>query len=174
MFHTGNPDSALWEFKHGQGNFKRGDLMGLREIKRRASRHALVHRGEYGSAKPAPSQPGTPAEPMPPMQGGDPGGDPRMAGGVDHTHAIYDLSSRLQRLEDNAHFAHIKQQAAMEAVQRLLHISQEMARAMLSLVPDPSNPVYREGECPVLFADVLAFAQACPHPISIPYAKNGK
>ncbi|EGY16328.1 flocculation suppression protein [Verticillium dahliae VdLs.17] len=64
-FHTGNPDMALWEFKHGNGNFKRGDLVGLREIKRRASRHALVHR-DYPNTKPSTSQPGTPAEPMPP------------------------------------------------------------------------------------------------------------
>ncbi|EHA27545.1 hypothetical protein ASPNIDRAFT_53726 [Aspergillus niger ATCC 1015] len=40
VFHTGSPDSALWEFKHGNGNFKRGDLA-------------------------AASQPGTPAEPVP-------------------------------------------------------------------------------------------------------------
>lgn len=63
VFHTGSPDSALWEFKHGNGNFKRGDLAGLREIKRRASRHALIHRDSFPSHKAPASQPGTPAEP---------------------------------------------------------------------------------------------------------------
>jgi hypothetical protein len=38
------PNSPLWEFKHRNGKFKRGDLIGLREIGRRASRHALIHR----------------------------------------------------------------------------------------------------------------------------------
>lgn len=64
VFHTGSPDSALWEFKHGNGNFKRGDLAGLREIKRRASRHALIHRDSFPGHKAPVSQPGTPAEPV--------------------------------------------------------------------------------------------------------------
>lgn len=64
VFHTGSPDSALWEFKHGNGNFKRGDLAGLREIKRRASRHALIHRDSFPGHKAPASQPGTPAEPV--------------------------------------------------------------------------------------------------------------
>ena len=68
VFHTGSPESPLWEFKHGNGNFKRGDLVGLREIKRRASRHALVHRDSYSAPKPPLSQPGTPAEPVHTMQ----------------------------------------------------------------------------------------------------------
>jgi hypothetical protein len=50
VFHTGSPDTALWEFKHGAGSFKRGDLVGLREIKRRASRHALIHRESFSAA----------------------------------------------------------------------------------------------------------------------------
>ena len=29
VFHTGSPESPLWEFKHGNGNFKRGDLVGI-------------------------------------------------------------------------------------------------------------------------------------------------
>ncbi|MCJ1401496.1 hypothetical protein MMC11_004710 [Xylographa trunciseda] len=70
VFHTGAPESTLWEFKHGNGNFKRGDLAGLREIKRRASRHALIHRDSFSSPhKPSVSQPGTPAEPM--LEAGD-------------------------------------------------------------------------------------------------------
>lgn len=126
----------MWEFKHGNGNFKRGDLVGLREIKRRASRHALVHR-ESNYSKPATSQPGTPAEsmPLPPESA-----DARLAG-IEHT--LFDLSARLQRSEETAHYMHVKNQAAMETVHRLLHFNQELSRAVLSLVPSDS-PVSRD------------------------------
>jgi hypothetical protein len=137
VFHTGNPDSALWEFKHGNGNFKRGDLVGLREIKRRASRHALVHR-EYNNQKPAPSQPGTPAEPMPPMPENS---DPRL-GGIEHS--LYELTSRLQRSEENAHYMHVKQQVMVDTINRLLQYNQELSRTVLSLVT-PDNPLHRDG-----------------------------
>jgi hypothetical protein len=129
----------MWEFKHGNGNFKRGDLVGLREIKRRASRHALVHR-EYNNQKAPPSQPGTPAEPMPPMQE-TASSDPRSVEGT-----IYDLSARLQRSEENAQFMHIKQQAMLDTVTRLLHFNQELTRAVLALSPSPDSPVHRDGK----------------------------
>ncbi|EEY19438.1 flocculation suppression protein [Verticillium alfalfae VaMs.102] len=133
-FHKGNPDMALWEFKHGNGNFKRGDLVGLREIKRRASRHALVHR-DYPNTKPSTSQPGTPAEPMPPPP---PESAETRGGSVEH--ALYDLSMRLQRSEESAHFMHIKHQAVMETMTRLLQFNQELSRAVLGLVPDQGHP----------------------------------
>ena len=93
VFHTGAPESTLWEFKHGNGNFKRGDLAGLREIKRRASRPHLMHRDSFSSPhKPSVSQPGTPAEPLPET------GDPRLA----HIeHSLYDLHARLMRTEES-------------------------------------------------------------------------
>lgn len=126
----------MWEFKHGNGNFKRGDLVGLREIKRRASRHALVHR-EYSNQKAPPSQPGTPAEPMPQMP---------EAGERTIESTIYDLSARLQRSEETAQFMHVKQQAMMDTVTRLLHFNQELTRAVLALTPSPDNPVHRDGK----------------------------
>ncbi|KAK0704728.1 HSF-type DNA-binding-domain-containing protein [Lasiosphaeris hirsuta] len=134
VFQHGPPDATLWEFKHGNGNFKRGDLVGLREIKRRASRHALVHR-DYGSQKPPPSQPGTPAEPMPPMQEG---GDPRI-NSIEH--ALYDLTTRFQRHEENAHFKH---QTIMDTVARLLQFNRELSQAVLALAPSPDNLIYRD------------------------------
>ncbi|KAJ9132270.1 Transcription factor SFL1 [Pleurostoma richardsiae] len=137
VFHNGSPDQTMWEFKHGNGNFKRGDLVGLREIKRRASRHALVHR-EYSNQKPPPSQPGTPAEPMPPVSDGS---DPRLAG-IEHT--LYELSVRLQRSEETSQYLHVKQQAVMDTVTRLLHFNQELSRTVLSLVPSPDNPIHRD------------------------------
>ena len=93
VFHTGSPESTLWEFKHGNGNFKRGDLAGLREIKRRASRHALIHRDSFSAPhKPSVSQPGTPAETMPEA------GDTRLA---NLEHSLYDLHARLMRTEES-------------------------------------------------------------------------
>ncbi|KAI1333941.1 hypothetical protein F5Y15DRAFT_409979 [Xylariaceae sp. FL0016] len=137
VFHTGSPETALWEFKHGNGNFKRGDLVGLREIKRRASRHALVHR-EYNNQKPPPSQPGTPAEPMPPIHDG--GGDPRMSA---IEHSLYEVQLRLQRSEENANITQMKYQAMVETLNRVLHINLELSRAVLSFVP-PENPLHRD------------------------------
>ncbi|KAK9414625.1 hypothetical protein SUNI508_11063 [Seiridium unicorne] len=137
VFHTGSPETVLWEFKHGNGNFKRGDLVGLREIKRRASRHALVHR-EYSNSKPTPSQPGTPSEPMPPIPDG---ADPRVVG-IEHT--IFDISSRLQRSEENAHFMHVKHQVMVDTVTRLLDFNQILSRTVLSLVPNPNEPIHQD------------------------------
>jgi hypothetical protein len=140
VFHTGSPDSALWEFKHGNGNFKRGDLVGLREIKRRASRHALVHRDSYPAPKAPISQPGTPAEPIHGMQEST---ESRLTN-LEHT--LYEMHGRLQRSEDNSQFLHVRNQVVMEALSRSLQLNHEMARAMLSLVPNPDTPLHRDGK----------------------------
>lgn len=116
MFHTGAPDAPLWEFKHGNGNFKRGDLVGLREIKRRASRHALVHRDSYPAPKPSPSQPGTPAETMHGMQDST---ESRLTG-VEHT--LYDIHAKLQQSENNSQFLHVRNQVVMEALSRSFQV----------------------------------------------------
>lgn len=137
VFHTGNPDTTLWEFKHGNGSFKRGDVAALRDIKRRASRHALVHR-ETTYPKPSSSQPGTPAEPIPPPPDTI---DGRLAS---LEHMLYDTNLRLQRSEENAHYMHMKNQAAMETLGRLLSFNQELSRVMLTLV-SAESPVYRDG-----------------------------
>lgn len=140
----------MWEFKHGNGNFKRGDLVGLREIKRRASRHALVHR-EFNSQKSAAaSQPGTPAEPMAPMQDGS---EARLSH-MEHT--LYDLSARLQRYEENAQFMQMRHQAVMDTVSRLLQFNQDLSRAVLALAPSPDNPIHRDGKYRHITTDLLA------------------
>lgn len=93
VFHTGSPESAMWEFKHGNGNFKRGDTAGLREIKRRASRHSLIHRDSFTSPhKPSVSQPGTPAEPIQDSE------DRRLSS---LEQCINELHNRLVRTEEN-------------------------------------------------------------------------
>jgi hypothetical protein len=116
VFHTGAPDAPLWEFKHGNGNFKRGDLVGLREIKRRASRHALVHRDSYSAPKPPLTQPGTPAEPMHTMQEST---ESRL---TQLEHTLYDMHARLQRSEDNSQFLHVRNQIVMESLSRSLQV----------------------------------------------------
>lgn len=136
VFHNGSPEHPLWEFKHGQNNFKRGDLVGLREIKRRASRHNLVHHPQ----KPPPSQPGTPAEPMPPVQDG---GDPRVAS-LERT--VHDLCYRLDRSEATTQYMNIKHRALLDSVTRLLHYNQELSRIILGLVNNPDNPHYKDGK----------------------------
>jgi hypothetical protein len=108
VFHTGSPESALWEFKHGNGNFKKGDLMGLREIKRRASRHTLIHRDSFSNAKPPPSQPGTPAEVIPDT-------DQRLA----HLeYALGDVHNRLSRTEESHSLLTSRCQALTESLTR--------------------------------------------------------
>lgn len=137
VFHTTSPDTALWEFKHGGGNFKRGDLVGLREIKRRASKHSLVHR-EYNSQKPSPLQPGTPAEPMPMPHDA---GEARLAG---IEHSLYDVGIRLQRSEESAHYMHVKHQAMSDMLAKSMQFNQELTRLLLALVPTPDHPVHRD------------------------------
>lgn len=116
VFHTGSPESPLWEFKHGNGSFKRGDLVGLREIKRRASRHALVHRDSYSAPKPPLSQPGNPTEPIHPMP------DSTESRLVNLEHTLYDMHGRLQRSEDNSQFLHVRNQIVMDALSRSLQV----------------------------------------------------
>lgn len=137
VFHTGSPDSPLWEFKHGAGSFKRGDLVGLREIKRRASRHALIHRDSFSTGAPKmPIQPpvGTPIEQMP---------DP-----VESRLSILewnqqDLYSRLARTEEAYTAMTSKCHALLEGLTKCHQWNQELTSHILTLVPDPDNAVHR-------------------------------
>ncbi|KAH0558746.1 hypothetical protein GP486_004608 [Trichoglossum hirsutum] len=136
VFHTGSPESTLWEFKHGNGNFKRGDLVGLREIKRRASRHALIHRDSVSSGyKATASSPGTPAEPITDTT------ESRLAG-LEHT--LYDLNSRLSRSEENYAILSSRYQSLAEGLLRCHHWNHDLSHFLTAIIPDPENPVYRE------------------------------
>lgn len=115
VFHTGSPDSTLWEFKHGNGSFKRGDLVGLRDIKRRASRHALIHRDSFSGTKSAgPSVPGTPNEQM---------GDPVESRMMSVEQTLFDIQSRLARTEENNVMLSNRCQAAVEGLTRCHQVS---------------------------------------------------
>lgn len=114
VFHTGSPDSALWEFKHGNGNFKRGDLIGLREIKRRASRHALIHRDSFPGHKAAVSQPGTPAEPVP---------DATEARLMHLEHSLFDMHNRLSRAEEGNVALNSRCHGMADSLTKCYHVS---------------------------------------------------
>ncbi|KAI9373968.1 HSF-type DNA-binding-domain-containing protein [Aspergillus egyptiacus] len=135
VFHTGSPDSALWEFKHGNGNFKRGDLVGLREIKRRASRHALIHRDSFPGHKAAASQPGTPAEPVP---------DATEARLMNLEHMLFDMHNRLSRAEEGNAALNARCQAMAESISRCYHWTHSISRFLQGMVPDRESLLYRD------------------------------
>ncbi|ESZ96222.1 hypothetical protein SBOR_3380 [Sclerotinia borealis F-4128] len=130
VFHSAAPEQPMWEFKHGQNLFKRGNVVGLREIKRRASRQALVHRDSYSAPKPPFSHPGTPAEPVQSIQEST---ESRL---TQLEHTLYDVHARLARNDETS-------QVVMETLTRSLQLNQEMSRMMLSLV-NPESPLHRE------------------------------
>lgn len=110
VFHNGSPDSPLWEFKHGNGNFKRGDLVGLREIKRRASRHALIHRDSFSAPKiPTGPPAGQAVDPMP---------DPVESRLNVLEHNLYDMHARMQRSEDTCAYLNQKSLVLVEGMMR--------------------------------------------------------
>jgi hypothetical protein len=136
VFHTGSPDSALWEFKHGNGNFKRGDLVGLREIKRRASRHALIHRDSFPGHKTAASQPGTPAEPAP---------DATEARLMQLEHMLFDMHNRLSRAEEGNATLNSRCQAMAESIIKCHQVRTQSP--MLVLCLSHSSGVIRYPGC---------------------------
>ncbi|KAF2464674.1 uncharacterized protein BDR25DRAFT_94600 [Lindgomyces ingoldianus] len=137
VFHTGSPDSPLWEFKHGNGSFKRGDLVGLREIKRRASRHALIHRDSFSTGPKVPAGPpvGAPVEPMP---------DPVESRLNVLEHSLYDMHTRMQRSEDSCAYLNQKNQVLMEGLMRCHQWNHELTNYIIALVPDPENQIHKD------------------------------
>jgi hypothetical protein len=129
VFHTGSPESALWEFRHGNGNFKKGDLMGLREIKRRASRHTLIHRDSFSNPKPGVSQPGTPADVMP-------DNDQRLA---QLEYMFNDMHARLSRTEESHTLLSSRCQALTESLVRCHQWLQNFSGAIQSVTSADSN-----------------------------------
>ena len=132
VFHTGSPESALWEFKHGNNNFKKGDLTGLREIKRRASRHTLLHRESF-SGKAGQSQPGTPSEILP-------DNDTRLANAE---FALQDIHNRLLRTEESYALMSSRCQALTEGMVKVHEWSRDLSQSLQSFVPTQS-PLYHD------------------------------
>ncbi|RAL61730.1 hypothetical protein DID88_002798 [Monilinia fructigena] len=137
VFHQNAPDTPLWEFKHGLNSFKRGDLVGLREIKRRASRQSLVHRDSYSAPKPPLSLPGTPAEPIQSIQEST---ESRL---TQLEHTLYDMHGRLAKNDETTHSFHVRNQIVMDTLTRVLQMNHDMSRMMLSLT-SPESPLHRD------------------------------
>ncbi|KAF1978528.1 hypothetical protein BU23DRAFT_226923 [Bimuria novae-zelandiae CBS 107.79] len=136
VFHTGSPDSPLWEFKHGNGNFKRGDLVGLREIKRRASRHALIHRDSFSTPKGPPVPPsGPPVDTMP---------DPVESRLAALEHGLYDMHARMQRSEDSCAYLSQKNTILMDNMIKCQQWNHDLTNFIMALIPDPENQVHRD------------------------------
>ncbi|KAF2712229.1 hypothetical protein K504DRAFT_373782 [Pleomassaria siparia CBS 279.74] len=136
VFHTGSPDSPLWEFKHGNGSFKRGDLVGLREIKRRASRHALIHRDSFSAPKVPTGPPaGAPVEPMP---------DPVESRLNALEHSVYEMHGRMQRSEDSCIYLNQKNTFLMEGMMRCHQWNHELTNYIIAMVPDPESQIHRD------------------------------
>ncbi|EFR04327.1 hypothetical protein MGYG_07335 [Nannizzia gypsea CBS 118893] len=135
VFHTGSPDSPMWEFRHGNGSFRKGDVAGLRDIKRRASRHALIHRDSFSTHKANQSQPGTPAEAA--MDGLD----PRMA---NLEQSLYDMHNRLARMEDHNALLSSHCHILADGLARCHQWTSTMSSFIVSLVPDAENSIHKE------------------------------
>ncbi|KAF2814074.1 HSF-type DNA-binding domain-containing protein [Mytilinidion resinicola] len=137
VFHTGSPDSPLWEFKHGNGSFKRGDLVGLREIKRRASRHALIHRDSFSAGPKVPTGPpaGVPVEPMP---------DPVESRLGMLEHGYYEMTNRMNRAEDSYAYLNQKYQVVMEGLIKCHQWNHELTNYIMAMVHDPENQIYKD------------------------------
>jgi len=126
VFHTGSPDSPLWEFKHGNGSFKRGDLVGLREIKRRASRHALIHRDSFSAPKVPTGPPaGAPVEPMT---------DPVESRLNVLEHSLYDVHARMSRSEDSCAYLNQRNMLLMEGMLRCHQVCPFVETCFLGLM----------------------------------------
>ncbi|KAK2739259.1 hypothetical protein FQN57_006594 [Myotisia sp. PD_48] len=134
VFHNGSPDSPMWEFRHGNGSFRKGDVAGLRDIKRRASRHALIHRDSFQNHKQNLSQPGTPAEPLP-------DGLDRMAS---FEQSLYDVHSRLTRMEDHNALLSSRCQMLTESLIRCHQWTSSMSSFITSLAPDTPDNIHRD------------------------------
>ena len=130
VFHTANGKAGVnvWEFKHGQGLFRKGDLTSLRLIKRRTSK--------TNSNKMAQSQPGTPAE-MQPMN------EAHEARISQLEYVVNDLHNRLHRSEDHANFLTARYFSLVQTTTRLSQTNQELGRTVASLA-GPDHRMYRD------------------------------
>lgn len=141
VFHNGAPDNTLWEFRHGNGSFKRGDLTGLKEIKRRASRHTLIHRDSFSTTAAkslAPAQPIPPPSEMPV----DPGADRLTM--LEHT--VWEMHSRLARTEDTVSYLKGRCQMLSEGLLRCHRWNQDLAGYLNSAVPETDTAVHRNSK----------------------------
>ncbi|KAF1987052.1 hypothetical protein K402DRAFT_331524 [Aulographum hederae CBS 113979] len=137
VFQNGSTDQPLWEFKHGNGSFRRGDLVSLREIKRRASRQTLIHRDSFSSQRPnAPSA--ASSQPVEPMT------DSVEARLSALETSLWETHSRLSRSEESNVFLTQRYSVLTEGLMRCHQWSSELTTHLLTMVPDPDNPIHKD------------------------------
>ncbi|KAI5198490.1 hypothetical protein E4T39_06748 [Aureobasidium subglaciale] len=121
----------------------RGDLNGLRDIKRRASRHTLIHRDSFSNATPKMTlQPPPPPPPGVPMEASMP--DPVEARLSMLEFNLQDVYARLARSEDAYANLSAKCQMLSEGLARCHYWSGELSTQLLSIVPDPETTIHRD------------------------------
>ena len=135
VFHNGSPETPLWEFKHGGGSFKKGDLDSLRDIKRRASRHTLIHRDSFstGAKQSTPQQAPLADAPTDSVEG-------RMNM---LEQSLFDLHTRLTRSEEHNALVSARCQDLTEKLTKSYQHNQELAGNLATFVEDPQHPVRR-------------------------------
>jgi hypothetical protein len=140
VFHNGAPDSTLWEFRHGNGNFKRGDVLGLREIKRRASRHTLINRDTFptGPKSLAPAQPLNGPQEMT--------GDTLENRLNDLETHYFNMHTRLARSEDSLVYLTNKCQVLTDGLKRCHSWNQDLATYIAAVVPDSESQIHRDSK----------------------------
>ncbi|KAF3181898.1 hypothetical protein TWF788_006361 [Orbilia oligospora] len=137
VFHSASPDSALWEFKHGGGSFKRGDLASLRDIRRRPSRPAIHKEPQYnhGNRHVVPSTPGTPNEQSVDTIEG------RLAS---LEQAYWDVNNRVHRLEDANHTLGNQCQNLLEGLTRCHQWTIDLSQYIARIIPQSDVSILRE------------------------------
>ncbi|KAF2663714.1 hypothetical protein BT63DRAFT_110374 [Microthyrium microscopicum] len=143
VFHNGAPDSTLWEFRHGNGSFKRGDIMGLREIKRRASRHTLINRDTFptGPKSLAPAHPQTPIGVTHQEQPTHTTLEDRLSL-LEHTY--YDVHARLGRSEDTLVYMTNKCHILSDGLMRCHQWNQDLATYLTTVISDPESQIHKD------------------------------
>ncbi|EWC44219.1 hypothetical protein DRE_06964 [Drechslerella stenobrocha 248] len=136
VFHSTSPDSALWEFKHGNGSFKRGDLESLKVIRRRPSRPAIPKEPPYsGNRSTAPSAPGTPSEHVVDTI------ESRLTG---LEQAFWDVNSRVHRLEDANNVLGNHCQSLLEGLTRCHQWTIDLSQYIARVIPPSDAPLLKE------------------------------
>ncbi|KAK6341703.1 hypothetical protein TWF696_008771 [Orbilia brochopaga] len=136
VFHSTSPDSALWEFKHGNGSFKRGDLESLKVIRRRPSRPAIPKESPYsGNRSTAPSAPGTPSEHVVDTI------ESRLTG---LEQAFWEVNSRVHRLEDANNALGNHCQNLLEGLTRCHQWTIDLSQYIARVIPPSDAPLLRE------------------------------
>ena len=126
--------------------------MGLREIKRRASRHTLIHRDSYSGPKStAASMPGTPNEQP---------ADSLESRLINIEQSLFEVSTRLARTEERNSYLSARCQAAVEGFSRCHQVGglTRRERPLFLTKTTTAHLGHRPIDCPSVFSRFIAHA----------------